>query len=325
MSASRLNIVSDIPANRELITDGVNGLTFRTGDASDLATKMQLALTDHDARLRLAAAGNIELDEILGPDGCRDRCRDVGFHRCQGGSLMMRREAHWLGERLKAFSNDEISPMLSVGSSLTRTFRRALIVDPKRSVRRSLSAASLFCITRSRHRKAWMWRATSANRLCFDRLLELEVRTVLCLNVFEHVTDRTALADSLVASLPPGGLLVVTVPKRYPYHADPIDTLFRPTSTELAALFTGVEVVDFRARPLRVSGQPLVVEAGQVGGGAQSGRRRRGGSPPASTAAIDLRPVRRSATFASMMAMLFVSLRKITYVILHQDCRVPMT
>ena len=59
MSAGRCNVVSDIPPNRELIVDGVNGLTFRTGDASHLAEKLALAVSDDETRLRLAAAGRV--------------------------------------------------------------------------------------------------------------------------------------------------------------------------------------------------------------------------------------------------------------------------
>ena len=57
MSAGRLNVVSDIAPNRELIEDGVNGLTFRTGDAGSLADALVRATADSASRLRWAAAG----------------------------------------------------------------------------------------------------------------------------------------------------------------------------------------------------------------------------------------------------------------------------
>jgi len=40
----------------------------------------------------------------------------------------------------------------------------------------------------------------------------------------------------------PGGVLVVTVPRSYPHHRDPFDTLYRPTPHEAAALFPGTSV-----------------------------------------------------------------------------------
>ena len=52
MAAGRCNIVSDIPPNLELITDGDNGLTFRAGDAADLARALRLAIEDPASRER---------------------------------------------------------------------------------------------------------------------------------------------------------------------------------------------------------------------------------------------------------------------------------
>jgi hypothetical protein len=35
----------------------------------------------------------------------------------------------------------------------------------------------------------------------------------------------------------PGGLIFVTVPRSYPHHRDPIDTMYRPNPAQLASLF----------------------------------------------------------------------------------------
>ena len=59
---------------------------------------------------------------------------------------------------------------------------------------------------------------------------------VLCSNLLEHVTDRELVANRLREVTAPGGVLIVTAPHVYPYHPDPIDTLFRPTDAELAEL-----------------------------------------------------------------------------------------
>lgn len=62
---------------------------------------------------------------------------------------------------------------------------------------------------------------------------------VLANNLFEHVRNRQVLADCL-ADLPgEHGRLIVSVPRAYPYHADPIDTMYRPSPEEIAALFPG--------------------------------------------------------------------------------------
>lgn len=62
---------------------------------------------------------------------------------------------------------------------------------------------------------------------------------VLCCNLLEHVVDRETTVDRVAGLVAPGGTLIVTVPGRYRYHEDPIDTLFRPSPQELIALVTG--------------------------------------------------------------------------------------
>jgi SAM-dependent methyltransferase len=56
----------------------------------------------------------------------------------------------------------------------------------------------------------------------------------LCTSLLEHVRDRVAVIRSLHSMTAPGGHLIVTVPHRYPYHPDPIDTGFRPSPLRLA-------------------------------------------------------------------------------------------
>jgi glycosyltransferase involved in cell wall biosynthesis len=53
MAAGRCNVVSDIPPNLELIKDGGNGLTFRSGDVADLARVLRASLRDGALRKRL--------------------------------------------------------------------------------------------------------------------------------------------------------------------------------------------------------------------------------------------------------------------------------
>jgi hypothetical protein len=69
-----------------------------------------------------------------------------------------------------------------------------------------------------------------------------DTRSVLCANVLEHVPDRGRFAAALEEIVSPGGYLIVTCPRRFPYHADPIDTLFRPDPAELAGLFPSLRL-----------------------------------------------------------------------------------
>jgi len=78
------------------------------------------------------------------------------------------------------------------------------------------------------------------------QLRALQPDVVLACNILEHLDAGLrrrfpAVLDSL---LPAGAVLVITAPYSYPYHADPIDTLYRPSPEEICRLFPGYEVVD---------------------------------------------------------------------------------
>jgi hypothetical protein len=72
---------------------------------------------------------------------------------------------------------------------------------------------------------------------------EQNAKTVICSNLLEHVPDPGKLARQLVGLVPLGGSLIVTVPRAFPLHPDPIDTRFRPSVPELAGLFPGTRLV----------------------------------------------------------------------------------
>ncbi len=75
-----------------------------------------------------------------------------------------------------------------------------------------------------------------------EELRQMQFKSVFCSNLLEHVTDKQPICNALLEMLPSGGLLFVSCPKGYPFHPDPIDTMFRPTVEELHALFPGTKV-----------------------------------------------------------------------------------
>jgi hypothetical protein len=62
-------------------------------------------------------------------------------------------------------------------------------------------------------------------------------RSILIANMLEHVQDRAAVTAACEEIVGEGGLILATVPSSYPFHADPIDTGYRPTPSGLAAAF----------------------------------------------------------------------------------------
>ena len=152
-------------------------------------------------------------------------------------------EARWLAAQLRELPVDALSPMLNVGSS-TRHFREVKQPWIARDVFAPLGERGCRVI----HLDMKM---DDGVDLCGDvmdaafrgRVASLGARSVFCSNVLEHVTEPACLAGQLEAIVPPSGYLIVTVPHRFPYHPDPIDTLFRPDVETLHALFPRTRLV----------------------------------------------------------------------------------
>jgi hypothetical protein len=69
-----------------------------------------------------------------------------------------------------------------------------------------------------------------------ERARSVAPHTVLLCNILEHVERPAELVERAFDLLPAGGHLIISVPRSYPHHRSPIDTMFRPTPEEVAAL-----------------------------------------------------------------------------------------
>lgn len=75
-------------------------------------------------------------------------------------------------------------------------------------------------------------------------LQNLKPDIIICSNLLEHLEHRNTFCSVLIQILRDGGIMLVSCPKDYIYHADPIDTMFRPTVDELSAEFPHTEIVE---------------------------------------------------------------------------------
>ncbi len=157
---------------------------------------------------------------------------------------MHRNEAVWLFDRLRRVDADLLSPVLNLGSS-TREYREVEqpwihdeLIGPlsRRGVR--------FLHADLKDDDGVDVSGDVFDDAHFDLLKALGAKTVLCCNMLEHVLDPGGLARRCQALVPAGGRIAVTVPRSYPHHRDPIDTLFRPTPEDVTALFDDVEVIE---------------------------------------------------------------------------------
>ncbi len=177
---------------------------------------------------------------------------------------MLEAEARWIGARLETQPLDAISPLLNLGSGTLR-FRTQLQPWIDRHVFAPLRARGVSVVHCDVAADPGV--DLVADLLAADgpaRIAALAPRAIVCSNVLEHVPDPRAFARRYFALLPPGGLAIVTTPFAYPYHPDPIDTLFRPSLRELEALHPGAVVrasatvtggsfrAEVRARPSRL-------------------------------------------------------------------------
>jgi SAM-dependent methyltransferase len=155
---------------------------------------------------------------------------------------LLRAEAAWLTDRLEELPADDLSPLLSIGSGDAR-LRTTLQPWIEGKVYAPLARRGVRVLHHDLEPTAGVDIAGDLTDSAFLTSLEqLEIRSVMCCNVLEHVPDPAQVAAAIERVVAPGGYLLVTVPARYPYHPGPIDTLFRPTVGELRLLFPALTV-----------------------------------------------------------------------------------
>jgi len=152
-------------------------------------------------------------------------------------------EARWFAEQLALMEPKQVFPMCNVGSS-TGSFRTQdqpwideLIFAP---------------VVRQGHVVKHLDMKSApgvdivgdlGNPEFLKQVSNMKFKSVFSSNLLEHLVQRDAICKTLTAIVPSGGYLFVSVPYSYPYHPDPIDTGFRPSVGELAALFPGTLVI----------------------------------------------------------------------------------
>jgi hypothetical protein len=67
-------------------------------------------------------------------------------------------------------------------------------------------------------------------------------------NLLEHIPDYNLGIKSIVELLNTGDVLILSGPKSFPYHPDPIDNMFRPSIKELRQYFES----DFEIKDLQI-------------------------------------------------------------------------
>lgn len=149
---------------------------------------------------------------------------------------MFKQEAAWIAARLAAIDAADVGTIANVGSS-SHQFR---------TERQPWVDAELFAPLRQRNvpvvhvdLKVEEGVDLIADILSDEGFAAVKThrpKTVLLCNILEHVHEPDRMTQRAFDLVEPGGRLIVSVPRSYPHHRDPFDTMYRPTPQEVAAL-----------------------------------------------------------------------------------------
>lgn len=156
---------------------------------------------------------------------------------------MLWREAKWFATEMRMLADTQLYPMLNIGSH-TKEFRKReqpwidrYLFAPARDKGLSVVHSDLQSLP------GVDLVGDLLDPVFLAKIAAMRFRSVFCANLLEHVTNREEIAAVLVKAVEPGGLILVSCPNVFPYHPDPIDTMYRPPPAELASLFPGTTIV----------------------------------------------------------------------------------
>lgn len=161
---------------------------------------------------------------------------------------MVQEEAMWIEQVLSTLKLSAGACVMDVGSS-TEEFRLRTQPYIEGRVFRPLRQRGITVVHVDQKAAPGVDIVVDIERLV-PETLGRKFDAILCASLLEHVQQPALVARTLTACVKPGGWLLITVPQRYPWHPDPIDTGFRPGTRQLAALFPHTDLA--RAQTVRV-------------------------------------------------------------------------
>lgn len=156
---------------------------------------------------------------------------------------MLREEAKWLANVIYSLEPDGVFPLLNIGSS-TQYFRekeQPWIDENLFYPARTIGYSVIHMDIKNDVGVDIVGDLYDSNFL--QKLAKMNIKSVLCSNLLEHVLTREEVCKIISSIVPVGGYLFITVPYNYPYHCDPIDTMFRPSVDELSNFFSYYKIL----------------------------------------------------------------------------------
>lgn len=157
---------------------------------------------------------------------------------------MLVEESLWIKNILQKYLSEKNFPLLNIGSS-TQYFREKIQPHIYQNVFLPLKNENKKVIHLDMKIDDGVDMIGDLSNDDFRNSIKAEgINSVLCSNLLEHLENPKLICDSMVDLLKQGGLIIVTVPYNYPFHEDPIDTLFRPNESELHKLFNETKIIE---------------------------------------------------------------------------------
>jgi hypothetical protein len=150
---------------------------------------------------------------------------------------MFKQEADWFRENIREIPIGEFSPIANIGaqSDLFRTqmqpFIDQLIFNPIRE--RGAEVINIDLVPGKGIDQA----CDITDKNVIHLLSKYKFKSVFCSNLLEHISDRGRAIDNIQSILQPRSYLFISCPYKFPYHPDPIDTMYRPNIEELLGSF----------------------------------------------------------------------------------------
>lgn len=142
-------------------------------------------------------------------------------------------ESVWIREKLSGLDLPPGSEILNIGSSdenflKTQPHIEANVLSPLR--KRGCAIVNLDI----RPARPGDYSADITDRELTEKIGR-RFKLVICTNLLEHVKDRDGAFANITSLVENDGYILLTVPRNYPRHNDPVDTLYRPSAEDLVA------------------------------------------------------------------------------------------
>lgn len=153
-------------------------------------------------------------------------------------------ESIWIGRVFQDLAGKGLGfPMLNVGSG-TKKFREVIQPQIYQNIFKPLEAQGAAV----HHLDIIAAEGVDiigdlSNPEFLGQVKKMRYQSILCNNLLEHVVNVAQICQAMVEVVADGGYLIITLPRLFPYHNAPIDTMFRPSPQELHRYFPGTRMV----------------------------------------------------------------------------------